>query len=161
MSVAPNRTAGAEAEGSRPDSHAPSRVASLSNHPHVIPSARKRKSVTTGGSVNATGQKPGRAPTPSWRIESIQARTRTLINDGYNSDSFDCRPAKDVSRRNSLARSSDNNSHSVWPFASCSTATRSAMRPVKVQRWDGLSREASEWDGLRRVSVFLLCSKQR
>jgi len=29
------------------------------------------------------------------------------------------------------------------------------MRPIKVLRWDGLTREASEWDGLRRVSDYL------
>jgi hypothetical protein len=160
MSVAPNRTARAEAEGSRPDSHAPSRMASLSNHLHIVPSARKRKSSTTGGSVNATGQKPGPAPTPSWRIEPGQARTHTQITNGYNSNSFDCGPARGVTRRDSLTRSLDNNSRSVRSSAGCSTATRSAMRSVRVQRWDALSREVSEWDGLRRVSVHLFCSKQ-
>ena len=37
---------------------------------------------------------------------------------------------------------------------SCATATSNTMAVEKVQRWSGMTRTVSDWDGLRRVRVY-------
>jgi hypothetical protein len=159
MSIAPKRSASLVADGPRTRGHAPSRIPSLSAHSHAMPSGRKRRSATAVGLAPATGQTSGRTPTPSWRIKPTEARILSLKDSEYNLDSLLHDPTQSFARRSSFGNS-PNASRSTRRSASCSAAPRIPMRPTKVHRWDGLTREASEWDGLRRVSGYLRVNKQ-
>ncbi|KAF2691886.1 hypothetical protein K458DRAFT_353989 [Lentithecium fluviatile CBS 122367] len=150
MSIAPRRTAPAVGEWPRPRVHAPSHRLSLTNSSSGVPSSRRRNSVTAVGSVFAAGQTAGYSPPPSWRVRPNRARAHSLADKAYNLDFLQCDPTRTLSRRNSHSRFQDSTLRLARRSASCSAASRSPMRAAKVQRWAGLTREASEWDGLRR-----------
>src|SRR5690242_12255114 len=84
-------------------------------------------------------------PSCSWQTSR---RRHSLIADDFL-------PIGLVEHANTAGNHLDNNTRpSIRRSVSCATATRNSMAAEKVQRWSGMTRTVSDWDGLRRVRAF-------
>jgi hypothetical protein len=98
---------------------------------------------------------PGRSSSISARTwdRSVQERSRgafrhSMIDDSAHRFNFFDNSLEATNRTPDLCYAMGRTSRS----ASCSEPTRNTPESTKVQRWAGLTRSVSNWDGLRKVS---------
>lgn len=119
-------------------SHPVSPAAEQIKHPHIL---EINSTKTTSGITQIT-QHSQRGSQTSRRRPSLAADNVLPIRLLENASLAGQHPNNTLVSASSLRRS-----------VSCATADQSTMAVEKVQRWSGMTRTVTDWDGLRRVCV--------
>lgn len=93
---------------------------------------------------------------PHQSPQSEAASRKLVADDGRHLGLLKSTTLPNAQVRNILKRSDSCPAKANQRFTSSPTATRNQMASANIQRWDGLTRTVSDWDGLRRVSGSLV-----
>jgi hypothetical protein len=94
-------------------------------------------------------------PIPQRSPRSIAASQKLVANDGGQLDLLKSTTLTNTQATKVLQTSDSCPTKENRRSSSCPPAARNSMSSVTVQRWGGLTRTVSDWDGLRRVSEYI------
>lgn len=107
--------------------------------------------------VDTSGTPP---PIPRRSPRSIAASQKVRANDGRQLDLLLRNTIPTDTQLSKVLQTNDSSpAKATRRSSSYPAANRNSMSSVMVQRWGGLTRTVSDWDGLRRVSEYLLSTK--
>ncbi|KAF2467154.1 uncharacterized protein BDR25DRAFT_305616 [Lindgomyces ingoldianus] len=131
----------------KPRPSVPSRTSSLK---YCRPSWMDGKGNFNSGISSANARTPAETPASSWGTIRSTLTGRNFIAEDGNSLEFLKGPPSVSLPRSYLTRSTSHSVKTNRRSTSCSATMRNTTRGEKVKRWAGLTRTASDWDGLRR-----------